>query len=131
MVVCLKCLRTLPYSCICDESLLKKLERYYKQCLREIKLIEAVESGYTPKIRVTLMDSSGNVVRDEVYDADVERIDVHKYKLSLHKIPVARNTTMIITILDADENPLYKYESYESFGGEIDFCWWIGFPKWY
>jgi hypothetical protein len=133
MVTCPKCLRELPYNCTCIETKAQKLAKYIELANRELNLLIAILNGYKPKITVTTMKKDSKktkeVVETTTYDAEVHKIEDYYYSLRIGEILVSKGRKLMATLLDQNENPLYKREFTFHIGDIVFINWVIGIPR--
>jgi len=133
MVTCPKCLGELPYNCTCIETQDQKLAKYVELANRELNLLIAILKGYKPKITVTTIKKDSKkkmeVVETATYDAEVHKIEDFYYSLQIGGIPVSKGTKLEITLLDQNENPLYKREFTFFNYSSVFVNWNIGIPR--
>jgi hypothetical protein len=122
-------MRTLPYECTCTNDKFEKIDKYVSQFLREMELLKAVMKGFTPKMCAEYFDENGKLIRLDEYKPQIWNRDDYDYVLYLENLPVIQKATIILTLFDINNQPLYRRKYYFGDRGSLTVYWSIGFSK--
>jgi hypothetical protein len=122
-------MRPLPYHCTCTNDKFEKIDKYVSQFLREMELLKAVMRGFTPKMRAEYFDENGKLIRLDEYKPQIWNRDDYDYVLYLENLPVIPKATIILTLFDINNQPLYCRKYYFGDKGSLTVYWSIGFSK--
>ena len=127
MVSCLRCGKTLPYDCTCEEDPSKRLDKYLSQGRREIKLLKAMLKGFKPMVHLESISLDGKKREVSVIE-QVAKIDDFMFELVFEET-IPETSDIVLTLFDARNKPLYKRTGFYRKDDKLHIVWCLGIPR--
>lgn len=131
MVTCLRCMKSLPYDCLCTESKRERLRNYLSQVKKELKLLESIlVYGCRPKIKFEFLGADGRVFYEEICDPEIKELDEFWVELRVGKLPTYWAEKIIATLLDVENGKIvYRRECFVDGCETFTLTWTIGISR--